>query len=143
MKPEEFHKSGFLTKQGKNIRSWKTRFFILSEGKLVYKLDGKKSSTIPLANSYIQLNDEKYREYCFELVTPSRTYYLGCSTRYEMLEWIRCIQLATPPNAKKAENNQTDYSSTIPQKLFRDNPLSLTTAQELIYKSSCRLVTPM
>ncbi|TNN18492.1 Cytohesin-1 [Schistosoma japonicum] len=108
---------GWLWKLGGRVKSWKRRWFILTEDSLLYYLTPDRSrqtkGTIHLEGINIRLIHDKTKEYCFELYCPrnqlvksckiERDFSAGHHTVYRMAaptlierdEWIRMLERVT------------------------------------------------
>lgn len=95
-----FLKSGFCVKQGGVRKSWKRRYFALSESSVsYYKSDTDKEPlrTIPLkeilkvCECLVKSGDLLMRDNLFEIVTPPRTYYIQADSPEDMYSWIKVI----------------------------------------------------
>ncbi|XP_072857976.1 dual adapter for phosphotyrosine and 3-phosphotyrosine and 3-phosphoinositide [Pogona vitticeps] len=89
-------KEGYLTKQGRIVKNWKTRWFTLHRNELKYYKD--QTSTEPIRAldltecSAVQFDYSQDKVNCFCLVFPLRTYYLYAKTGVEADEWIKILQ---------------------------------------------------
>jgi ankyrin repeat protein/uncharacterized membrane protein YgcG len=106
-------KKGYLTKQGGRIKTWKKRWFVVSDGCLYYyKATGDKEplGIIPLEN--IDVRESKKKKFCFELWQADNntmkaakiaadgsvqrghhdSYALAATSAEEMREWIDAIE---------------------------------------------------
>ncbi|XP_053112323.1 dual adapter for phosphotyrosine and 3-phosphotyrosine and 3-phosphoinositide isoform X2 [Hemicordylus capensis] len=89
-------KEGYLTKQGRIVKNWKTRWFTLHRNELKYYKD--QTSTEPIRAldltecSAVQFDYSQDKVNCFCLVFPVRTYYLYAKTGVEADEWIKILQ---------------------------------------------------
>jgi len=84
-------KTGFLTKEGGSIKTWKKRYFVLKNGELSYFKDkgGEELGKILLSTaSSIQLADKRKKPNCFEIVTAQRIYAFIAETEEERKEWV-------------------------------------------------------
>ncbi|CAH8534504.1 unnamed protein product [Schistosoma turkestanicum] len=107
---------GWLWKLGGRVKSWKRRWFVLTEDSLLYYLTPDRSrqtkGVILLEGMNIRLIHDKTREYCFELYcsrnqlmksykieresTTSQTVYkMAAPTLIERDEWIRALERVT------------------------------------------------
>ncbi|ETE69489.1 Dual adapter for phosphotyrosine and 3-phosphotyrosine and 3-phosphoinositide, partial [Ophiophagus hannah] len=84
-------KEGYLTKQGKIVKNWKTRWFTLHRNELKYYKD--------------QTN--VYNFIFYSLVFPMRTYYLFAKTGVEADEWIKILQWKLSQIRKKRQHDAT------------------------------------
>lgn len=84
-------KTGYLTKEGGSIKTWKKRYFLLKSGELTYFKDkgGEELGKIPLATaSAIRLADQRKKQFCFEIVTPARVYAFIADNEEDRREWV-------------------------------------------------------
>lgn len=97
-------KEGWLSKQGGFIKTWKKRWFTLTDGMLNYtdkpgkkiqgSIDLKKASTV-------EATTECRKQPAFKIVIPSvRTYILHASNKTECQEWIDACE-----NVRKAHSS--------------------------------------
>ncbi len=109
-------KKGFCMKQGGKIRTWKKRFFILSDHQLFYfkaATDEAPLGIIPLENLTVE-REEKLVKWGFRLSStdggfiksvrmskggaPKKgnhtCYVVGCATPEEQVEWMDALQQA-------------------------------------------------
>jgi len=98
-------KSGFLTKQGEIIQSWKRRWFALNGSTLKYfkdekRINGRSLGTIQLATYKIKkvINTEFCNKPNAFVLLPrdqqERPYLVYADTEREMIEWMQAIQNA-------------------------------------------------
>ncbi|XP_072031714.1 pleckstrin homology domain-containing family H member 1-like isoform X2 [Amphiura filiformis] len=95
IKKETMEKSGWLTKLGGRVKSWKRRWFVLKNGELRYyksqnDTNRKPRGQVPLDSMCKILRSEG--SLTFELVTAKRTYYLTAESSILMEEWIKVLQ---------------------------------------------------
>lgn len=86
---------------------------------------------INLEGATVEVNERKYTEYIFEIITKSRTYLLRTPNRIEMGEWIRDIRNAIPGH------------SPIQSSPYNEIYLSKITSQEIVFKCHADLIRPM
>ncbi|CAH8862875.1 unnamed protein product [Trichobilharzia szidati] len=110
---------GWLWKLGGRVRSWKRRWFVLTEDNLLYYLTPERSrqtkGVIQLEGINIRLINDKTKEYCFELFCPRNqliksckverelasapghhtVYRMAAPTQAERDEWIRMLERVT------------------------------------------------
>eukprot|EP01113_Clastostelium_recurvatum_P017458 TRINITY_DN2048_c0_g1_i1.p1 TRINITY_DN2048_c0_g1~~TRINITY_DN2048_c0_g1_i1.p1 ORF type:complete len:520 (+),score=73.75 TRINITY_DN2048_c0_g1_i1:57-1562(+) len=90
-------KEGELRKQGHIVKSWKKRWFRLSNDMLFYfkeRQDDSPVGAIPLRMSRCQDLGVKYvKSYCFELTAPkiSKSFIIQANSRGEADAWIAAI----------------------------------------------------
>lgn len=95
--------SGYLTKEGAVFRSWKKRFFILRNNKVLYYHANPKSVSkgqILLHNTQIKkIENRSYKgkDNCFQIYSQefSRTYYMFAESPEDMDIWIKKLRLVT------------------------------------------------
>lgn len=91
-------KSGFLWKEGKQIRNWKKRWCVLKSGNIFYARaqNGGELGSISLAGiscDKVQFLDEyKKRKSLFTIDTPKRKFYLQAENERETLIWIQAVK---------------------------------------------------
>ncbi|XP_033635880.1 pleckstrin homology domain-containing family H member 1-like isoform X2 [Asterias rubens] len=87
-------KSGWLTKFGGRMKSWKRRWFVLRDGELCYYKSMNDSSRKPRGRIPLDTLSKISRSegsLTFELVTTKRTYYLTAGSSAIMEEWITVL----------------------------------------------------
>ncbi|XP_070577015.1 LOW QUALITY PROTEIN: pleckstrin homology domain-containing family H member 2-like [Ptychodera flava] len=95
-KMEVIEKSGYLTKLGGKVKSWKKRWFVLQNGQLVYYKSKNDTSSKPLGQIPL---DSKCRvvksdsSHCFELMTTQRIYYLTAESNQAVDEWLQALTI--------------------------------------------------
>ena len=114
-------KEGWLWKQGGRFRSWKRRWFILSDNCLYYfefTTDKEPKGIIPLENIAVREVTDRNKPNCFELYSASHDVIKACKTdsegkvvegkhtvyrmsaasHDERKEWIKCIKASINEN---------------------------------------------
>ncbi|CAI2170724.1 1787_t:CDS:10 [Funneliformis geosporum] len=96
-------KSGYLFMKGNQrvIQSWTRKYFTISDEHLYYcSRNGKgtnddEHTSISLRVCHIKpmLNNSD-RRFCFEIISPNRTYVLQAENQEELDDWINCLQAA-------------------------------------------------
>jgi len=121
-------KMGWLTKQGGRIKTWKKRWFILSDGVLYYFKEKQEETSqaigiVPMEDLVVR-NAESKRKYCFELLHSGSkgesmkalkraakqglqkghhdSYFLCASSAQEMEEWMDAISNSVFSNPLQA-----------------------------------------
>jgi len=88
-------KTGYLTKEGGSIKTWKKRYFILKNGEFSYfkdKKDKEATGVIQLFGATaVQLGERKKHPHCFEIVTPARVYAFSADSAEERLSWVEAL----------------------------------------------------
>ncbi|EAY12892.1 AGC family protein kinase [Trichomonas vaginalis G3] len=91
-------KTGWLTKQGGFIKSWRKRWFVLLGRTLYYYTEpGKKESGRIFVDqaTAVEKAPEVSRQPAFKIVVPrQRTYYIVGDKQEEVDEWISTLQIA-------------------------------------------------
>lgn len=102
-------KEGYLTKQGRIVKNWKTRWFTLHRNELKYYKDQTSPEPIRALDltecSAVQFDYSQDKVNCFCLVFPLRTYYLYAKTGVEADEWIKILQWKLSQIRKKARQH--------------------------------------
>ena len=99
-------KEGYLVKlsrerKGKAQNSWKERYFILSEGRLVYKnteaVDDPIKGELPLMGSAVCLvsSTETGKFFCFRIVSGSESMVMQAVDMDEMMDWAATLYHAS------------------------------------------------
>ncbi|XP_063278976.1 dual adapter for phosphotyrosine and 3-phosphotyrosine and 3-phosphoinositide-like [Prinia subflava] len=108
-------KEGYLIKQGKIVKNWKTRWFTLHRNELKYFKDQTATEPIRALDltecSAVQFDYSQERVNCFCLVFPLRTYYLCAKTGIEADEWIKILRWKLSQNRKQLEERNATLSS--------------------------------
>ena len=101
-------KSGFLTKQGGNVKSWKLRWFVIVRNEMSYFAD--RSSEKPIrtldlteCSNVGYSNDIDGNSNCFYLQFPDRIWNLSANSQSELKEWITILQWKV--NQNKLQQN--------------------------------------
>ncbi|RIA89125.1 hypothetical protein C1645_213938 [Glomus cerebriforme] len=121
-------KSGYLFMKGNQrvMQTWTRKYFTISDGHLhYYSRNGKGANgddehpSITLRVCHIKpiLNNSD-RRFCFEIITPNKTYVLQAENQEEMDDWINCLQTAAKdaiyadqnPNHVPGPNSSQDIS---------------------------------
>lgn len=89
-------KEGFLTKQGGSIKTWRRRWFVLKEKKLVYfktRNDLEATGVIELEpDSFVKDERDKKRRFMFSVGTSRRVFFIVADNEKDMLSWIEGIK---------------------------------------------------
>ena len=89
-------KEGYLTKLGKNVKNWKTRWFVLYKNELRYyktRTDKTPIRVIDLKTcSDIAPDPRQEKSNCFRVVTKTRTFFIYASSSQEMHEWLEILR---------------------------------------------------
>ncbi|XP_043911985.1 pleckstrin homology domain-containing family A member 1 isoform X4 [Protopterus annectens] len=91
-------KCGYCVKQGAVMKNWKRRYFALDENSIGYyksELEKEPLRIIPLKEiqkvQECKQRDIMLRDNLFEIVTPSRTFYVQTDSPEDMHSWIKAI----------------------------------------------------
>jgi len=113
-------KSGWLTKEGGSVKSWKKRFCVIEGEELVYyKKENKKEKmgSILLQGEHIKIQSKpnyKGRKFCFEVITPQRTYHCVANTETEMNLWIEALKQVLKKNQPEKKVKASENPSVPP-----------------------------
>ncbi|KAL1914829.1 uncharacterized protein VTP21DRAFT_7921 [Calcarisporiella thermophila] len=96
-------KSGYLFKKGNQrvMQTWARRYFSIQNEMLVYTSRGKPSkdeeqtAAVNLRLCNVKVADQADRRFCFEVISPQRSYLLQAENEEEMHDWIQCLRNAT------------------------------------------------
>ncbi|CAG8470957.1 5444_t:CDS:10 [Ambispora leptoticha] len=102
--PPMSKKSGYLFKKGSQrvLQTWTRRYFTIEgeyltsctrNGKVSTKED-EDSLSINLRVCHIKPVVNSDRRFCFEIISPMRTYVLQAENQEEMEDWVKCLQTA-------------------------------------------------
>ena len=90
--PDHLIKSSTMSKRGGSKKSWSTRYVMLTPTYISYAAKEGKSEKgrIHLADvTEVKANDgDQGKEFCFEVVTSYRVFYLAAGSEKEMFEWL-------------------------------------------------------
>lgn len=89
-------KAGYGIKLGAVMKNWKKRFFVLSEASLGYyktveEMEPIKTIGVPEITAVSPTKEIAGKEHMFEVVTPSRTFYVQMEVEEEKQEWVRAF----------------------------------------------------
>ncbi|KAF6147081.1 hypothetical protein GIB67_036800 [Kingdonia uniflora] len=92
-------RTGYLTKQGEYIKTWRRRWFVLKQGKLFWFKDSVVSrasiprGVIPVSTCLTVKGAEDVlnKQFAFELSTSRETMYFIADTEKDKEEWINSI----------------------------------------------------
>src|SRR3989338_1486549 len=92
-------KAGFLRKQGAQVKSWKRRWFVLTEGSLAYYRSPGEGEA-PLGTINVMLSAVKVpmdaasaKKHSFEVITSARTYFIQAEDRASLENWVEKIRV--------------------------------------------------
>ncbi|KAK4579478.1 hypothetical protein RGQ29_029231 [Quercus rubra] len=113
-------RTGWLTKQGEYIKTWRRRWFVLKQGKLFWFKDStvtrvsKPRGVIPVATCLTVKGAEDIlnRQYAFELSTRSDTMYFIADSEKEKEDWINSIGRSIVQHSRSVTDSEiVDYDS--------------------------------
>ncbi|XP_039144767.1 pleckstrin homology domain-containing protein 1 [Dioscorea cayenensis subsp. rotundata] len=116
-------RSGWLTKQGEYIKTWRRRWFVLKQGKLFWFKDSyvTRSSVprgvIPVSTCLTVKGAEDVlnRQFAFELSTRQETMYFIADSEKEKEEWINSIGRSIVQHSRSVTHEEVlDYDSKNP-----------------------------
>ncbi|KAF0389852.1 ArfGap-domain-containing protein [Gigaspora margarita] len=96
-------KSGYLFMKGNQrvIPSWTRKYFTISKELLNYcskagkvSKEDDESASINLRVCHVKPVSNSDRRFCFEVISPMRTYVLQAENQADMEDWIHCLQIA-------------------------------------------------
>eukprot|EP01102_Stenamoeba_stenopodia_P015303 TRINITY_DN51_c0_g3_i4.p1 TRINITY_DN51_c0_g3~~TRINITY_DN51_c0_g3_i4.p1 ORF type:complete len:750 (-),score=182.80 TRINITY_DN51_c0_g3_i4:1805-4054(-) len=128
--------AGYLFKKGHNVlKEWERCYFVIKDGFLHFYKNGK--DTTPTKSESLLLFtvkpvDDPDRRFCFDIVSPNKTYSLQASCQAEMMEWIKVMQNATAAllNLQLASNKGETASSPSSKSAASHTASPLTQLQE-------------
>lgn len=90
-------KAGHGIKLGAVMKNWKRRFFVLTEISMGYYKSIEETEpikTIPVGEitSVASSKELAGKEHLFEVVTPSRTFYVQAETDAELQDWLKAFE---------------------------------------------------
>ncbi|KAJ4955557.1 hypothetical protein NE237_012340 [Protea cynaroides] len=113
-------RTGWLTKQGEYIKTWRRRWFVLKQGKLFWFKDSyvtrasKPRGVIPVGKCLTVKGAEDVinKENSFELSTSQETMYFIADTDKEKEEWINSVGRSIVQHSRSVTSNEVvDYDS--------------------------------
>ncbi|CAN7938127.1 unnamed protein product [Ixodes hexagonus] len=113
---ESLEKSGYLTKLGGKLKTWKRRWFVLKNGALrYYKSQG---DTMRKPRGQIILDDvcrvtRSEGAATFEIATGKRSFYLSAESTSTMEEWVKVLQCVLRRNATRLLLSKEDHKPAI------------------------------
>jgi len=104
-------KTGYLIKEGGNFKTWKKRWMVLKNNVIYYSKDQNSGELgiirlNGLKPENIQINSSKKKKNCFQIETPSRTYYLVADTEEEREIWMSACKSSVQPIGKGGNENK-------------------------------------
>jgi len=105
-------KSGWLTKEGGSIKTWKRRWFTLKNYVLSYyksQGDPEPKGKIEVSGSTVvrASNNKNKKPNCFEVTTPTRIFYICADTEEERDSWVQALNESIKSrDGSKGNNDQ-------------------------------------
>ncbi|XP_066304802.1 dual adapter for phosphotyrosine and 3-phosphotyrosine and 3-phosphoinositide-like isoform X2 [Branchiostoma lanceolatum] len=94
--PSIASKEGYLTKQGWNFKSWKTRWFVLKGNEMKYfraRLDTDALRVLDLKTcTGVAPDFTQNKANCFSVTFPGRTFFMYANTQEEANEWMKLLK---------------------------------------------------
>ncbi|KRY88271.1 Cytohesin-3 [Trichinella pseudospiralis] len=118
-------REGWLWKQGGRYKSWKRRWFILSDNCLYYfenKTEKEPRGIIPLENVQIREVQDKTRAHCFEIYSTNSNFIKACKTDSEgkVIEGKHTTYRMAASSAEEKQSWIRAFESSINQDPFPD-----------------------
>ncbi|KAJ0987874.1 hypothetical protein J5N97_006230 [Dioscorea zingiberensis] len=113
-------RSGWLTKQGEYIKTWRRRWFVLKQGKLFWFKDSHvMRSSVPRGvipvGTFLTVKgaeDVLNRQFAFELSSRMETMYFIADSEKEKEEWINSIGRSIVQHSRSLTHDEVlDYDS--------------------------------
>lgn len=90
---------GYLFKRNNGVRKdWQRRYFVIENGFIKYykhSKDTQPTTAINLLLCSVKAKDDIDRRFCFEVISPDKTYLLQAENEEQMHDWISILQNAT------------------------------------------------
>ncbi|PON95211.1 Rho GTPase activating protein [Trema orientale] len=116
----EPERTGWLTKQGEYIKTWRRRWFVLKQGKLFWFKEStitrasKPRGVIPVATCLTVKGAEDVlnKQNAFELSTRTDTMYFIADSEKEKEDWINSIGRSIVQHSRSVTDSEVvDYDS--------------------------------
>ncbi|KAK1299501.1 hypothetical protein QJS10_CPB14g01736 [Acorus calamus] len=113
-------RSGWLTKQGEYIKTWRRRWFVLKQGKLfwfkesVVSRSSRPRGVIPVGTCLTVKGAEDVikRPFSFELSTSRETMYFIADSEKEKEDWINSIGRSIVQHSRSVTDSEVvDYDA--------------------------------
>ncbi|KAE8678900.1 Pleckstrin-like proteiny domain-containing protein 1 [Hibiscus syriacus] len=114
-------RAGWLTKQGDYIKTWRRRWFILKQGKLLWFKDPASVSRRSTPRGVVSVGecltvkgaeDIVNKAFAFELSTRDSTMYFIADTEKEKEDWINSIGRSIVQHSRSVTDSEVvDYDS--------------------------------
>ncbi|CAK8689459.1 unnamed protein product [Clavelina lepadiformis] len=102
-------KSGYLTKQGGNVKNWKLRWFVLLRNEFSYF--ESRSSVKPIRTINLEECEKMEtcelpgKSNCFKLSFPERTWYFSANSEEDLGDWVSIIQWKLNQNQSQEQKS--------------------------------------
>ncbi|KAG7554233.1 Pleckstrin homology domain [Arabidopsis suecica] len=113
-------RTGWLTKQGEYIKTWRRRWFVLKQGKLFWFKDSditrvsRPRGVVPVASCLTAKGAEDVlnKQNAFELSTRDETMYFIADSEKEKEDWINSIGRSIVQNSRSVTDSEiVDYDN--------------------------------
>lgn len=113
-------RSGWLTKQGEYIKTWRRRWFVLKQGKIFwFKSDAVTPESIPRGvvdvNKCLSIKgaeDTINKPFAFEISTNNDSMFFIAESEKEKEDWINAVGRAIVKHSRSLlENDRGDYTT--------------------------------
>lgn len=103
-------RSGYLLKVGGKVKTWKKRWFVLTEGSLSYYRDNEQVTPLHVVDmiicSGVKRDDSKKPDsaaFVFQLITTERTFEIAAETSGERSDWVSDLQKVIEKSQKRRQ----------------------------------------
>ncbi|XP_064490249.1 uncharacterized protein CG43867-like isoform X2 [Ornithodoros turicata] len=113
---ESLEKSGYLTKLGGKLKTWKRRWFVLKNGALRYyksQCDVNRKPQGQIALDQVCRVTRAEGATTFEIATEKRSFYLTADSASAMEEWVKVLQSVLRRNATRLLLSREDHKPAI------------------------------
>ncbi|KAJ1909731.1 Protein kinase, partial [Tieghemiomyces parasiticus] len=128
-------KKGYLSVKDDGIRSWlwTKRWTLLREGTLTFHRNENtyQANTVIFLKDVIGVSRCQHRQYCIEIKTKERDYYLSCKGDEELYSWLDAIYEGLPDQWEKLLQQ-----SAITKDDFTKNPQAVLDVLDFYTKNS-------
>jgi hypothetical protein len=115
-------RSGWLTKQGDYIKTWRRRWFVLKQGKLFWFKDSSSVTRDSVPRGVIPVGrcltvkgaeDVINKPFAFELATVNYTMYFVADTEKDKEDWINSIGRSIVQHSRSVTDSEVvDYDNS-------------------------------
>lgn len=93
-------KEGYLTKQGRIVKNWKSRWFVLRSSMLSYyktKQSRRPIDRLDLSRATcVEYDNSKQKNYCFRVEFTHRTYFMYSTSAEDCDQWVELLRSKLP-----------------------------------------------